>query len=455
MSIYAEDCELCDEVRLAGTAATGRTASFGAGPPFSRLIKRTTSMDVIAGLGSLLPGYLLLVPRRHIFSIGELGAQQIREAYDLAWSMIREVRSCFGCRAVMVEHGSSGGVGSAGRACIAHGHIHVFPVPPASDVDEFHLEGASHVFGLTRLREAAVARRNYYYSCTVPGEGRLLLDPEIGSQYPRRVWASLLGLAEDWDWAVAPFMDNVRTTVALLRADLLADSAWPVGIPLTAADRAWETVSAYDRHAKQYAIKTQDFGNNSSLPGEIRSLMKATNGLILDAGAGGCRDAVFMADAGRTVIALDASRGLLAEALSTANCHKVAGDIRGLPLHDESVGAVWCSAVLLHLDAGDVALALREFFRVLAFGGLVQISVKEGQGHTSQAFGPQDDAGTPVRRHFYYYERRPLETMVRQVGFTVERIWMEDEADSAGIVQRWLKLLMRKPDRDSTSSSSP
>jgi ubiquinone/menaquinone biosynthesis C-methylase UbiE len=88
-----------------------------------------------------------------------------------------------------------------------------------------------------------------------------------------------------------------------------------------------------------------------------------------------------------------------------------------------------------------VLSALREFFRVLKPEGLAEVSVKEGTG---QASSPMPDHPW-LRRHFFFYEGEELNELARRAGLKVEKTWTEDEMDSSQVVQRWVKLRLRKP----------
>jgi predicted SAM-dependent methyltransferase len=141
------------------------------------------------------------------------------------------------------------------------------------------------------------------------------------------------------------------------------------------------------------------------------------------------------------VIALDASGPLLAAGLVHARVRKLVADVRAIPIASGSLGALWCSAVLLHLDRAGNQAALREFFRVLAPGGLAQISVKRGSGRSMQPMN-----GVPwLRRHFFLYELETMIMLAANACFDVVRTWSEQEEDVSNTVQAWVKLLLRKP----------
>ncbi|MET8904349.1 methyltransferase domain-containing protein [Streptomyces sp. NPDC004538] len=440
-----EQCEMCEEVRLAGAFATGNPHSFGApGTGFSRLIARTAAIDVFSGLGSLCKGYLLVVPRRHTASLGELSSAELAEAFDLAWLYADRVGRELGSPVVLVEHGSSGGGAagqppehtpdySSGGSCIVHAHLHVFPLSDASHAVHFVAPGSRRTTGLSDLVDTAHRNRNYYYCTWKRDEGYLLSDPSLPSQYARRVWAETLDEPDLWDWAAFPFLPHCQETTNHFRE--------------TAADdhdetERWlrETLLAYGAAARNYAAGTQEYGADSALPGEIADLAADTGGTVLDAGAGAGRDALCFARTGRRVIALDACLPLLSVIPDDSRVRRVAGDVRAVPLAAGAVGAVWCSAVLLHLPPAELLRALVEFHRVLGSRGSLHISVKEGDGHAALPMGGEN----PFRRHFFYYRHEDLVPLTHKAGFEVVRSWTTEERDSSSELQQWRKLRLRR-----------
>lgn len=431
-----EDCELCAEVELAGTAATGR-CGFASDPnrPFSRLIRRTSVLDVISGLGCLLPGYLLLVPRCHVNSSGELSDEEMHHFWSVAWKMAEQIAKQFGHQVVIVEHGSSGDAELHGRACISHAHVHLFPISTFASPQAFAPNGSFQTCGLSELRLLSQQRRNYYYCAWQPDSGLLVADPELRSQHARRIWAVSLGRRDEWDWAAFPFRENCRATTTMLRRDVL--TAAPLSSPETDLD---ETLATYQAVAAWYARRTRNFPPNSSLRAEIADLAAKSRGPILDAGAGAGRDAAEFAEHDRPVTALDASRNLLDYVPQKSGLTIRVGDVRELPMADRSIGAVWCSAVLVHLESHDVVRALREFARVLVQDGLAQISVKEGHGKATETL-----SGSGLRRHFVFYDTNDLKCFANEAGLSVERTWVEEEEiDDGKRKQRWAKVLLRK-----------
>lgn len=435
---------MCEEVRLAGAFATGNPYPLGASDTgFSRLITRTAAIDVLSGLGSLRPGYLLVVPRRHTASLGELAPAELAEAFDLAWQYADRVGRELGSPTVLVEHGSSGSAAaghptghapahSSGGSCIIHAHLHVFPLSDESRAGLFVASGSRRTTGLSDLIDTAHRNRNYYFCTWKRDEGYLLSDPNLPSQYARRVWAGTLDEPDLWDWAAFPFLTHCQKTADHLRG--------PAGDQGETERWLRETLLAYGAAAHSYAAGTQQYGADSALPGEIADLAGATDGTVLDAGAGAGRDALCFARTGRRVIALDACLPLLSMIPDDPRLRRVAGDVRAVPLAAGAVGAVWCSAVLLHLPPAELLRALVEFHRVLGSRGALHVSVKEGDGHAALPMGGEN----PFCRHFFYYRHEDLAPLAREAGFEVERSWTTEERDSSSELQQWRKLRLRR-----------
>jgi SAM-dependent methyltransferase/diadenosine tetraphosphate (Ap4A) HIT family hydrolase len=432
------DCELCSEVMLAGTAATGAYDN-GQYTPFSRLICRTSIVDAYAGLGCINPGYALIVPRRHVTSIGMLSPGEARHVFETAQAIALRVMRIFNRHVVLVEHGSSGTSEQSGRACIEHAHAHIFPVDGHTDSRTFAPYGSRHIHTLYELSNAACAGKNYYYCVSGSAmEGYFMEDPRLGSQYARRIWADLLGSPDMWDWAAFPFYDNCMTTVIELRRDVISREE---SIPISDSARLNETIHAYNRAADWYSSRTSGFPDGTSLKDEIKALVTATSGPILDAGAGVGRDADYFASFNRPIVALDAAFALLQHVPSKSGILPVLADIRKLPFEDQTFGAVWCSAVLVHMDQSSFIASLCELFRVLRPDGLMQISVKEGSGYSAQTVAQNRS----LRRHFYFYEADEVMAMAHSVGFEILSCWTEDESDASDTIQRWVKFCLRRP----------
>jgi SAM-dependent methyltransferase/diadenosine tetraphosphate (Ap4A) HIT family hydrolase len=423
-----QQCDLCSEVENLWKLGTGK----------SLLIYRGSFFDVISGLGALAEGYVLLVPRDHMRSIGELDESSLRQIYRAAWYMADKIGESFDRSCLVIEHGSSGDPQLPGGACIAHAHIHIFPLEREADPRYFIPPNSCQVDDITQLNRLAQGNSNYYYCAPSEKEGYLSVNSNLGHQYGRRKWADQLGVGREWDWAAAPYNERAIQTAEVLRGSLF--SLGELDFDEEAEEDVRETIAAYDIFADQYAQRTMTFPDSSVLPDEIRRLANETKGQILDAGCGAGRDALEFSKLDRKVIALDASSRLLQHVPKNENITQRKRYVWNTGLAAGSVGAIWCSAVLLHLAREKAVVALREMYRVLAADGLMEISVKGGTGHTCDPVpGHQDH-----QRHFYYYSALEMKEMAVEAGFQVKEQWVKEEPDSGDSSQQWIKLLLGK-----------
>lgn len=173
--------------------------------------------------------------------------------------------------------------------------------------------------------------------------------------------------------------------------------------------------SWYDVHATSYAARTWNLADFPGLEGDLDSFHAATlrSMPVLDVGCGAGRDAEALAVRGSSVVAVDLSMPLLR--IAKERCRNLpvelihASALR-LPLSAESVGGIWSSGCLLHLELGDIALALKEMHRVLAPGAPLGLSMKSG-------IGSENREG----RLFTYVQREQLHEMLSGL-FTSVRI---------------------------------
>jgi ubiquinone/menaquinone biosynthesis C-methylase UbiE len=110
----------------------------------------------------------------------------------------------------------------------------------------------------------------------------------------------------------------------------------------------------------------------------VRSLLRTIEFHdVLDAATGTGRYAVYLAEQGKRVAAVDCNENMLAEARRKAAARQLAiefrrEDISSLSFGDSSFDLVVCGLALVHIE--DLAKPCREFVRVLRHGGHLVIS---------------------------------------------------------------------------------
>ena len=150
--------------------------------------------------------------------------------------------------------------------------------------------------------------------------------------------------------------------------------------------------------------------------------------LFLDVGAGSGRDAAWLAARGHEVVAVDASRRMLAEA------RRLHPDARIRWLHDRLPGldatfrlglsfdVILASAVWMHVAPTQRARAFRKLITVLKPGGVLAMTLRHGPAEVERAMHPVSVG--------------EIERLARENGAFVERcIEAEDRLDRPDI--RW------------------
>lgn len=210
--------------------------------------------------------------------------------------------------------------------------------------------------------------------------------------------------------------------------------AWDVR---AAAARA--TVVAYDASAAAY--------RDGRIPSEqvdaaVVAFAEALGpgARVLEIGSAGGHDARALEAQGLSVRRTDVSPGFVE--LLRADGH--AADLVD-PLTDalddpERPGTpydgVWANACLLHVDRSELPTVLRRLASVVAPGGLLRLSLKEGDGDGWSTHGH-----VTGRRRFTYWRSEPLREVLEDSGWDVAEI---DRTEGASSGQVWLEATARR-----------
>ncbi|WP_310964608.1 class I SAM-dependent methyltransferase [Nocardioides terrisoli] len=189
------------------------------------------------------------------------------------------------------------------------------------------------------------------------------------------------------------------------------------------------TVEAYQSFAAAYAAATP------GLPTQVRFDIAAfvarvgEGAEVLEIGSGPGRDACALEAAGLVVRRTDITPAFVD--LLRADGHDA--DVVD-PLVDDLGGpwdAVWSNAALLHVARDDLATVLARLAAVTRPGGVLFLSVKEGDG---EAWSTHGKVAAP--RHFTYWREQPLREVLAGAGWTVEVV---NQTESAR--DRWLDVV--------------
>jgi ATP adenylyltransferase len=182
---------------------------------------------VVPTIGSIIPGWLLAVPRSHFLSIGSLHAARHHEFIRLQETAAEALRDCFGPVSCF-EHGAVRERESVGCG-VDHAHLHIVSTQfdllacaKASGEAQLHWRPVS---GIQAARAFVAEQMPYVFVQSLSGGAWIGSANVIESQFIRKVIAAQVGQPDFWDWRAHPFETNVRETVLRLEAWKAARSA--------------------------------------------------------------------------------------------------------------------------------------------------------------------------------------------------------------------------------------
>jgi ATP adenylyltransferase len=187
---------------------------------WDREILRTERFVAVPSAGSLVAGWMLVVPRRPMLNLSQTTADERNELEGIA-SDIADRLGVGGQEIYFFEHGSRA-VGSLTGCGVDQAHLHIVPLP-------FDLIAAA-----TARKDGGIAWRDERDDIlgldALPADGEYVAlwsrsdrRPMIGavmepvSQWIRRVIADKLGIGAEWNYRSHPQQDRVRETLRLLR----------------------------------------------------------------------------------------------------------------------------------------------------------------------------------------------------------------------------------------------
>jgi ubiquinone/menaquinone biosynthesis C-methylase UbiE len=192
--------------------------------------------------------------------------------------------------------------------------------------------------------------------------------------------------------------------------------------------------TVYDQIAEEFADVSANMSPELIIAAEQFLSTVKSGALILDLGCGAGRDMAWFENQGATVVGLDLSAGMLAQARLRAQDSLVQANMRHLPFRTECFQGAWCCAAFLHLPKADAPHALARVHRVLAPGGTLFLSVQEGMG---EGWECSTRYGKPVERFFARYRAEEMTALLVDGGFAIH----DHTAESVGS-RHWLNFLV-------------
>jgi ATP adenylyltransferase len=177
---------------------------------YNEPISETVNFSVIPSLGSLVHGWLLLVPRLHVPSLAHLDLDVESELEDL-FGWLSSLVADHWKPAVSFEHGPSG-FGSDVGCTVDHAHLHLLPNLPNWTIDQLVATAPDLEWSMGRSLVNSTMRGRDYLMVRAGSEIQFGSGAPIRSQHFRRFVAAEIGIPWRWDWRQYPLYGTIRGT---------------------------------------------------------------------------------------------------------------------------------------------------------------------------------------------------------------------------------------------------
>jgi ATP adenylyltransferase len=200
------DCCFCSNLVSAGRDET-----------WNHPLLESRNFLVFPSLGSLIEGWLLVVPKEHYISMGALSADLVGEMEQVKNRLIATLSQQYG-ELCAFEHGPARPDRMVGCG-VDHAHLHLVPL-------SFDLREAATTFmppgtewedaDWNSCRTAFEQGRDYLYIEQPIGRARITTNQDFGSQVFRRAIANRLGVPDQFRWQDYPQKEIVANTIRSL-----------------------------------------------------------------------------------------------------------------------------------------------------------------------------------------------------------------------------------------------
>ena len=200
MNAETSECFMCD-------IAAGRDT----GEWYDRALMATDEAVVMPALGAIVPGHVLVVPRRHVRSVQLLDEASRTDFIHLLRDASTRIERAVGQEVTVFEHGASVAGSGPRSACSEHAHLQV--LPGAFDQGA-KLQGSVCYSSVAEFCSAEPPF-DPYLMIREPGKQTLVARDMGISQYFRREILTGAGEPDNWDYWLFPREENMRATFAM------------------------------------------------------------------------------------------------------------------------------------------------------------------------------------------------------------------------------------------------
>lgn len=180
---------------------------------WDRPIFESQNFVAIPSLGSLVEGWLLVVPRQHFISIGALTTDLREEFTTFKLDVTARMSSAYGDICAF-EHGPGAPHRDVGCG-VDHAHVHLVPLCfDLMDAATACLPGVAwETASWSACNRAAAEGLDYLFIEQPARVGRIAVAQQFGSQVLRRAIALRIGRPDQFNWRTHRHEVNIERTI--------------------------------------------------------------------------------------------------------------------------------------------------------------------------------------------------------------------------------------------------
>lgn len=190
------------------------------------------------------------------------------------------------------------------------------------------------------------------------------------------------------------------------------------------------TKKYYDEKALEYVVNTNNVDFSDLYKRLDKYIAPAKNALDISCGSG--RDALYFANKGIKVIAIDFSRNIINEAKrinNHTNIEYMVADITSYKTN-QKYDLIWANASLLHLEKDNLIEVFKSIKKMLSIKGCFYVCFKQGNNSGIDNLG----------RYFAYYDEQTLRKIFESLDFSIRDFFISYDKTGRNVI--WLNVVV-------------
>lgn len=175
---------------------------------YNTIIEETNNFIIMPSLGSLVDGYLLIIYKKHLYSINKIPPEAKKEYIAIIDRYRKLFKEKYGKYPIVFEHGSPAPNGIC-SCCLIHAHSHIVNHNYINEKMILEKEKFQQIKDFSDIK----TNTNYIYYKNQNGIDYVSYDYEPISQLMRIFIAKDLNISDRYNWRTNSFEDNIEKTI--------------------------------------------------------------------------------------------------------------------------------------------------------------------------------------------------------------------------------------------------